>query len=359
MTEALTSCSQCRLTSRARRWMLQWCLVNLWSCTARVMQSLHPPCPGSKMAALSLGSLVWRCQQMVVCLRYSSSYNHNKAKRQLEGLTWILRGPFYWWPCLLLLVFAKTLFLCLQTGRSAGCMCRIQEDIPVKPQTLLAKQRRTITSMCGVSRSCVTVMHLDWPEEIQSDVRQNRNKKLFVSRFWSFSAAHHHYLSITSTNACSVTASFWRPFAITVSPSIRGSEEASPLTVVEGSLITLMCESSGIPPPSLAWTKDGKRVSALIKRGDAARKQKLYMCGWRAGTPHLSCVLFIFQVLKWNLTSGSGFCQEVDSCRSPALRRQMLLLTPAQPPVQLAPSPRSTACRFMVCKHHEFIHFCL
>lgn len=35
----------------------------------------------------------------------------------------------------------------------------------------------------------------------------------------------------------------------------------------------------------------------------------------------------------------------------------MLLLTPAQPPVQLAPSPRSTACRFMVCKHHEFILF--
>lgn len=162
--------------------------------------------------------------------------------------------------------------------------------------------------------------------------------------------------SFTSTNACSVTASFWRPFAITVSPSIRGSEEVSPLTVVEGSLITLVCESSGIPPPSLTWTKDGKRVSALIKRGDAAQEQKLYMCGWRAGTPHLSCVLFIFQVLKWNLTSGSGFCQEVVSCRSPVLRRQMLLLTPAQPPVQLGPSPRSTACRFMVCKHHWVIH---
>uniref|UniRef100_A0A3B4Z1V9 Hemicentin-1 n=1 Tax=Stegastes partitus TaxID=144197 RepID=A0A3B4Z1V9_9TELE len=36
-----------------------------------------------------------------------------------------------------------------------------------------------------------------------------------------------------------------------VSPSIRGSEEVSPLTVIEGSLITLVCESSGIPPPSL------------------------------------------------------------------------------------------------------------
>lgn len=43
-----------------------------------------------------------------------------------------------------------------------------------------------------------------------------------------------------------------------VPPSIRGSDEASPLTVIEGSLITLVCESSGIPPPSLTWKKDGK-----------------------------------------------------------------------------------------------------
>ncbi|XP_047443825.1 hemicentin-1 isoform X2 [Mugil cephalus] len=47
-----------------------------------------------------------------------------------------------------------------------------------------------------------------------------------------------------------------------VSPSIRGSEEASPLTVVEGSLITLVCESSGIPPPSLTWRKDGSELKS-------------------------------------------------------------------------------------------------
>ncbi|XP_028259472.1 hemicentin-1 [Parambassis ranga] len=45
-----------------------------------------------------------------------------------------------------------------------------------------------------------------------------------------------------------------------VSPSIRGSEEVSPLTVIEGSLITLVCESSGIPPPSLIWRKDGSEL---------------------------------------------------------------------------------------------------
>ncbi|XP_075872115.1 hemicentin-1 isoform X2 [Nelusetta ayraudi] len=47
-----------------------------------------------------------------------------------------------------------------------------------------------------------------------------------------------------------------------VSPSIRGSEEVSPRTVIEGSPITLVCESSGIPPPSLTWRKDGSELKA-------------------------------------------------------------------------------------------------
>ncbi|XP_070817740.1 hemicentin-1 [Chaetodon trifascialis] len=47
-----------------------------------------------------------------------------------------------------------------------------------------------------------------------------------------------------------------------VSPSIRGSEEVSPLSVTEGSLITLVCESSGIPPPSLTWRKDGSELKS-------------------------------------------------------------------------------------------------
>lgn len=28
--------------------------------------------------------------------------------------------------------------------------------------------------------------------------------------------------------------------------------------MIEGTLITLVCESSGIPPPSLTWIKDGE-----------------------------------------------------------------------------------------------------
>ncbi|XP_059503813.1 hemicentin-1 isoform X2 [Stegostoma tigrinum] len=42
-----------------------------------------------------------------------------------------------------------------------------------------------------------------------------------------------------------------------VPPSIQGLNELSKLTVIEGSLISLICESSGIPPPSLMWKKNG------------------------------------------------------------------------------------------------------
>ncbi|XP_068809627.1 hemicentin-1 isoform X4 [Struthio camelus] len=47
-----------------------------------------------------------------------------------------------------------------------------------------------------------------------------------------------------------------------VSPSIYGSEDISQLTVIEGSLISLICESSGIPPPSLTWKKKGSPLAA-------------------------------------------------------------------------------------------------
>ncbi|OPJ77524.1 hemicentin-1 isoform B [Patagioenas fasciata monilis] len=49
---------------------------------------------------------------------------------------------------------------------------------------------------------------------------------------------------------------------IWVSPSIYGSDDISQLTVIEGSLISLICESSGIPPPSLTWEKNGSPLLA-------------------------------------------------------------------------------------------------
>ncbi|POI29138.1 hypothetical protein CIB84_007112, partial [Bambusicola thoracicus] len=49
---------------------------------------------------------------------------------------------------------------------------------------------------------------------------------------------------------------------IWVPPSIYGSDDISQLTVIEGSLISLICESTGIPPPSLTWKKSGSPLVA-------------------------------------------------------------------------------------------------
>ncbi|OXB72513.1 UNVERIFIED_CONTAM: hypothetical protein H355_016382 [Colinus virginianus] len=49
---------------------------------------------------------------------------------------------------------------------------------------------------------------------------------------------------------------------ILVPPSIYGSDDISQLSVIEGSLISLICESTGIPPPSLTWKKSGSPLVA-------------------------------------------------------------------------------------------------
>uniref|UniRef100_A0A8D2B9D0 Hemicentin-1 n=1 Tax=Sciurus vulgaris TaxID=55149 RepID=A0A8D2B9D0_SCIVU len=47
-----------------------------------------------------------------------------------------------------------------------------------------------------------------------------------------------------------------------VTPNIYGSDELTQHTVIEGNLISLLCESSGIPPPNLIWKKEGSPVLA-------------------------------------------------------------------------------------------------
>uniref|UniRef100_A0ABM5GDB4 Hemicentin-1 n=1 Tax=Pogona vitticeps TaxID=103695 RepID=A0ABM5GDB4_9SAUR len=42
-----------------------------------------------------------------------------------------------------------------------------------------------------------------------------------------------------------------------VPPSIYSSDAHTQLTVIEGNLISMICESSGIPPPALSWRKNG------------------------------------------------------------------------------------------------------
>jgi hypothetical protein len=53
-------------------------------------------------------------------------------------------------------------------------------------------------------------------------------------------------------------------FFLLVPPSIYGSDELVQLTAIEGNLITLLCESSGIPPPDLTWKKKGQFGSLKV-----------------------------------------------------------------------------------------------
>ncbi|XP_053341492.1 hemicentin-1 [Clarias gariepinus] len=64
-----------------------------------------------------------------------------------------------------------------------------------------------------------------------------------------------------ATNVAGKTEKYYN-LNVWVPPSIRGSDEVTPLTVTVGSLITLVCESSGIPPPSLTWKKNGSELQA-------------------------------------------------------------------------------------------------
>ncbi|XP_040215726.1 hemicentin-1 isoform X1 [Rana temporaria] len=48
---------------------------------------------------------------------------------------------------------------------------------------------------------------------------------------------------------------------ILVPPTIKDSEEESDVTVIEGTLISLVCDSSGIPPPALTWKKNDTPVT--------------------------------------------------------------------------------------------------
>ncbi|XP_060630493.2 hemicentin-1 isoform X1 [Anolis sagrei] len=47
-----------------------------------------------------------------------------------------------------------------------------------------------------------------------------------------------------------------------VPPSIYNSDMLTQLNVIEGNLISMICESSGIPPPALSWRKNGSLLPA-------------------------------------------------------------------------------------------------
>nr|XP_015827628.2 hemicentin-1 [Nothobranchius furzeri] len=63
---------------------------------------------------------------------------------------------------------------------------------------------------------------------------------------------------------------------VQVPPGVDRFEPVEPVTVVQGSLVTLTCEARGVPPPTLTWMKDGQPLSLhrnLLLDGEETRLQ--------------------------------------------------------------------------------------
>ncbi|KAM8887343.1 hemicentin-1 [Spinachia spinachia] len=63
---------------------------------------------------------------------------------------------------------------------------------------------------------------------------------------------------------------------VQVPPGVDHVEPVEPVTVIQGSLVTLTCEARGIPPPTLNWLKDGQPLSLhrnLLLDGQETRLQ--------------------------------------------------------------------------------------
>ncbi|XP_056132043.1 hemicentin-1 [Lampris incognitus] len=63
---------------------------------------------------------------------------------------------------------------------------------------------------------------------------------------------------------------------VQVPPGVDHVEPVEPVTVVQGSLVTLTCEARGVPPPTLTWMKEGQPLSLhrnLLLDGQETRLQ--------------------------------------------------------------------------------------
>lgn len=201
-------------------------------------------------------------------------------------------------------------------ARFKALRCRIQADIHVKPPTLPAKQRRTITSMFGVSE--------------QKSVREDQLCPLFC------------IVCVPFWNCDRTLKDVWAP------PSgVMVSLQLLPVSAAQTSRLlwpwpketpSLWCVTPVASHPP-AWS-GGRMVSMRITK----QGQVVYSM-WPS---YLNSHAHIFQDPNSNLTKDWGFCQEVGNCRSQALRGPTQPLIPAQPPAHQASPPKSTACRFMV-----------
>ncbi|XP_039476218.1 hemicentin-1 [Oreochromis aureus] len=63
---------------------------------------------------------------------------------------------------------------------------------------------------------------------------------------------------------------------VQVPPGVNHVEPVEPVSVIQGSLVTLSCEARGVPPPTLTWMKDGQPLSLhrnLLLDGQETRLQ--------------------------------------------------------------------------------------
>ncbi|CAL8251670.1 unnamed protein product [Boreogadus saida] len=109
---------------------------------------------------------------------------------------------------------------------------------------------------------------------------------------------------------------------VQASPGVDRVEPVEPVTVVQGSLVTLTCEARGVPPPTLTWLKDGQPLSLhrnLLLDGRETRLQLpdvapsdggLYSCvaSNQAGSSTKS---FNLTVLEPPKISSTGFPNEL------------------------------------------------
>lgn len=98
--------------------------------------------------------------------------------------------------------------------------------------------------------------------ELSYDVRVQGKTK--PNQFFTFSSSN--------TLKISFRVCFWTA----VPPGVDNVDPVEPVTVVQGSLVTLTCEARGVPPPTLTWMKDGQPLSLhrnLLLDGEETRLQ--------------------------------------------------------------------------------------
>lgn len=122
-------------------------------------------------------------------------------------------------------------------------------------------------------------------------------------------------------------------------------EPVEPVTVVQGSLVTLTCEARGVPPPTLTWIKDGQLLSLhrnLLLDGKETRLQLPDVAPSDAGL--YSCVASNqagSSTKSFNLTvlGNPTTTLKYESVVNEELSQNILISTPEPPKITSSSSP--------------------